>query len=134
MPTPMLPWGFTVIEPPATMPMKDPSLYGPYAPTPSSLQDEWSNVWEYPAAIASKIANQSRLLFSSNASPVKQGEPSQTGPAWYDIPGRISAASSAVSEGVQSTLVKVIILVAIVGMLALFGLSYVQAKGASLAK
>lgn len=134
MPTPMLPWGYTMVEPPTTLPMKDPLMFGPYLPTPSSFQDEWSNLWDYPAAIASKVANQSRLLFSSNASPIQQGLPEMTGPAWYNIPGRISAAAGAVSEGVQSTLLKVIILVSIVGMIALFGLSYVQAKGTQLAK
>lgn len=134
MPSPMLPWGYTVMEPPETLPVKDPSMYGPYLPSPSSKQDEWSNLWDYPAAIASKVANQSRLLFSSNAPAAKQGEPTNTGPAWYNIPGRISAAAGAVSEGIQSTLLKIIILVLIVGALALFGMSYVQAKGNALAK
>lgn len=134
MPNPVVPWGYTVIEPPEAMPMKDPSMFGPYLPAPSSFHDEWSNVWDYPAAIASKVSNQSRLLFSSNAPAAKQGEPSDTGPAWYNIPGRISAAAGAVSEGIQSTLLKVLLLVVIVGAMVLFGMSYMSAKGTQLAK
>lgn len=133
MPNIVWPWGYGVLEDP-NKPKPVDTMYGPYLPSPSSMQDEWSNLWEYPAAISKKIANESRLFFSSNASPVKQAEPSDTGPSWYNIPGRISAAAGAVGEGIQSTLVKVIILVVIVGAMALFGLSYVQAKGASLGK
>lgn len=134
MPSPMLPWGYTVMEPQETLPVKVPEMYGPYLPVPSSKQDEWSNLWDYPAAIASKVANQSRLLFSSNAPAAKQAEPTNTGPAWYNIPGRISAAAGAVSEGIQSTLLKVLLLVVIVGAMVLFGMSYMSTKGAQLAK
>jgi hypothetical protein len=65
---------------------------------------------------------------------VKQAEAVESGPAWYNIPGRIGLAAAAVGEGIQSTLTKVIILVIVVGAVALMGMTYFQAKGAQLAK
>lgn len=80
----------------------------------------------------SKIsANASRLFSSSTSGAVNQGEAPL---AWYDLTGRIGQTASSVNEAFQSTLIKVIILVVLVGVIALFGMSYVQSKGVQLAK
>lgn len=129
------PWGYGVTQNPNTNNPQTPESYGPYLP-PTIDAGEWSfqRITDVPRSVATSVANASRLLFSSNASPVKQAEPSNTGPAWYNIPGRISAAASAVGEGIQSTLLKVLILVVVVGAMVLFGMSYMSTKGAQLAK
>lgn len=136
MPNIVWPWGYGVLENPMTGVNKDPSVYGPYQPPQIDTQ-EWSFgslTTGIQRAVDSATANASRLLYSSNAPAVKQGEPLTTGPAWYDIPGRISAGASAVNEAFQSTLLKIIVVLAIVGIVGVFGMSFLQAKGASLAK
>ena len=100
----------------------------PYAP-PDVNAGEFSIVKTVQTRVSSAIAKASRL-FDSNKTIIDQGQT----PAWYDIPGKVSNAASSVNEAFQSTLIKVIVLVVIVGVIAIFGMSYVQAKGVSLAK
>lgn len=69
-------------------------------------------------------ANVSRLIASS-ADLSDQGQ----SPKWYDITGRISSAASSVNSAFQSTLIKIIIILALVG----FGFIYFQAKVVNLA-
>lgn len=58
--------------------------------------------------------------------------------AWYNLPCKVASKVSAVTAGagefVSSTLTKVLMIVIVVGVLTLFLLSYVQAKGTQLAK
>jgi hypothetical protein len=134
MPQITWPWGYGKLENPMT-PEQPAEMFGPYLPPKIDAGEfSLSVITDIPRSVASSVANASRLLFSSNAPAVKQGDPLMTGPAWYDIPGRISNAASGVNEAFQSTLLKIIVLVSIVGIVAVFGMSYVQAKGANLAK
>lgn len=80
------------------------------------------------SSISKVQANVSRL-FDANSTVLDQHDT----PAWYNFPARISNAVSGVNDALQSTMIKVIILVAILGTIAIFGLSYIQAKGAKLA-
>lgn len=134
MPNPVTPWGYTVMDPPQPTPIR-PEMYGPYQPTQIDA-GEWSleSITKIPRSVASAVANAARLTFSSNAVAAQQGEPSLAGPKWYDIPGRLAATSSAINDAFQSTLIKVIVILAIVGVVWVFGMSYLQAKGANLAK
>jgi hypothetical protein len=100
----------------------------PYAP-PDINAGEFSIVKSVKSSVSKVAANASRL-FDSNKTIIDQGQT----PAWYDLPGKVSQAAASTGEFVQSTLLKVIVLVAIVGVIAIFGMSYVQAKGVSLAK
>lgn len=58
--------------------------------------------------------------------------------AWWNVSCKVSKNVSAVTasagEFVSSTLTKTLMIVVVVGVLALFLMSYVQAKGANLAK
>ena len=127
------PYGYGVTENPNGVTYKAPDSYGPYLP-PAIESGEFAFIENIQRSVSSAVSNASRLLYSSNASPVKQGESSDTGPAWYNIPGRISGALGSVNDAFQSTLIKVIVLVSIIGIVAVFGMSYMQAKGANLAK
>lgn len=100
----------------------------PYAP-PDINAGEFSIVKSVQTTISNAAKNASRL-FDANKTIIDQGNT----PAWYDVSGRISQAAASTGEFVQSTLLKVIILVTIVGVIAIFGMSYVQAKGVNLAK
>lgn len=100
----------------------------PYRP-PDINAGEFSLAKSIKSSVSKVAANASRL-FDSNKTAINQGQT----PAWYDLPGKVSQAAASTGEFVQSTLLKVIILVTIVGVIAIFGMSYVQAKGVSLAK
>jgi hypothetical protein len=82
-----------------------------------------------PTTLSNLVKNNDRLSASNGSildTPAKI--------PWYNFPARFSAQFEGFAEGLQSTLTKVIILVAIVGVVAIFLLSYVQAKGISIAK
>lgn len=107
----------------------------PYVSTPVPYAPPDVNAGEFSLPVAvkssvSKITAEASRLFSSTKAQTSQGE----APAWYDISGKISSTASSVNDALQSTLIKVIVLVVIVGVFALFGMTYVQAKGAQLAK
>lgn len=108
-------------------------LPGVTAQVPYRLPDlptgEFALVEDVKVGVSKAVKNLSRLV-SSTSSPTQQGE----APAWYDIGAKLSAGASAANDALQSTLIKVIVLVTIVGALALFGMSYVQSKGVQLAK
>jgi hypothetical protein len=106
--------GVSMPQEPLTIPQPDPGEFS----LPVYVQTNVSHL----------SANVSRL-FDSNQTVLDQHDT----PAWYNFPARISAAAGAVSDSLQSTLVKVIILVSIVGVIAVFGMSYIQARGAKLA-
>lgn len=53
--------------------------------------------------------------------------------AWWNVACKVGKAGEAVGGFVQSTLLKVIVLVLVVGISLLFLMSYVQAKGGKLA-
>jgi len=103
--------------------------YGPFL-LPQDDPGEFSLPVFIQSSVSSVTANADRI-FSANRTIV---DVPAEGPAWYNIPGRISAAASGLNQVFQSTLIKVIVLVAIVGLIAIFGLSYVQAKGANFAR
>jgi len=126
------PWGISDGDAPSNVQI-DPAPQGMYGP-PALDSGEYTFIATIERNVSSAVANASRLLTSSNMTAIKQAEPSSSGPAWYDIPGRISGAASAVNDAFQSTMLKVIVLVSIVGVIAVFGMSYMQAKGANLAK
>lgn len=78
--------------------------------------------------ISRAAKNASRLLDSSRL----EVQP-QDGRAWYDVFGKVKDALPNVNGAIQSTLTKVIILVILVSVVALFGVSYVNAKANQLA-
>lgn len=85
-----------------------------------------------PTTLSNAVKNAERLFDSTKD--VSDAQAVSPGPAWYNLPARLIASLSTVNDALQSTLIKVIVLVTIVGIIALFGLSYVQAKGTNLAK
>lgn len=125
------PWGYGVHEDPNKGVETPPSseMFGPFA-LPTLPDQEFGPIAFIKSTVSKLTANQDRVN-SANHTINDQGTQA---PAWYDISGRISKSVSAVNDAFQSTLIKVIVLVVLVGAIALFGLSYVQAKGASLGK
>ena len=126
------PWGISDGDVVASIQVPSIPL-APYTP-PNLDSGEYAFIATIERNVSSSLANASRLFMSSNATAVKQAEPLSTGPAWYDIPGRIAVGASGVNDALQSTLLKVIVLVSVVGVIAVFGMSYMQAKGSNLAK
>lgn len=103
----------------------------PFRPEDTAPSTEFSFPQMVVSTVSKVSANASRMFSSTTGAAVNQ---SNAPLAWYDITGRISQATSNVNDALQSTLIKVIILVVMVGVIALFGMSFVQAKGAQLAK
>jgi len=58
--------------------------------------------------------------------------------AWYNVPckvaNKVSSVTASAGEFVQSTLTKTLIIITVAGVITLFLMSYVQTKGAQLAK
>lgn len=58
--------------------------------------------------------------------------------AWYNLPckvaNKVSSVTASAGEFVSSTLTKTLVIIAVVGILALFIMSYAQTKGTQLAK
>ena len=83
----------------------------------------------FPTLPMSKgVVNQARLLDAQRL----EVRP-QEGRKWYDISGKIKDATAGWGDAIQGTLTKVIILVIIVAIIALFGVSYVNAQANRLA-
>ena len=82
-----------------------------------------------PTTLSNLVKNTSRLVDSNSTI---NDEPAKI--PWYNLPARLANSFSGFGDALQSTLLKVIVLVALVGVIAIFGLSYVQAKGTNLAK
>lgn len=106
------------------------STQSPWRP-PDLNAGEFSLPKFIQTSVSKVSANVSRLV-SSTSSPTQQG--SSPSLPWYDFTGKAAQAASATGDFIQSTLIKVIILVVVVGVIAVFGMSYVQAKGVSYAK
>ena len=100
-----------------------------------TLQDRVTKIVKSPST--KKNTSEQRISSTYESSPVRQGEtPNQeSGCAWYNLPCKVNnkIAEAAQSAGgfVSSTLTKVIIIVALLGVLYVFVMSYAQAKGAS---
>jgi hypothetical protein len=92
------------------------------------VNQEFGDVAVYPDVISKAAKNASRLLSMDRLDP----EPQQ-GRAWYDLFGKLKDAAPDINGAVSSTLTKVIILVIVVSVIALFGVSYVNAKANQLA-
>jgi len=88
------------------------------------VNQEFGDVGSFTDPISRGVKNVARLLDSNRLDPVPQ-----EGRAWYDIFGKIKDAMPDVS----ATLTKIIILVIIVSVVALFGVSYVNAQANRLA-
>ena len=73
--------------------------------------------------ISRAVKNASRMLDASRLEAAPQEER-----PWYDLRGKVGDTLTNVGAGIQSTLTKVIILVILVAIIALFGVSYVNAK------
>lgn len=129
MPNIVWPWGVGVQQDP-NISIEKPEEYGPFS-LPNLNDGEFAPVQFIQSSVSKVTANLDRIFQSSKGEVTNVSAQS---PAWYDIPGRLSAAASGVNDAFQSTLVKIIVLAAVVGLVAIFGLSYVQAKGANLAK
>jgi hypothetical protein len=102
-----------------------------YPPLDSGEFNPIQTVQNTASEVISKVSTSTARMFGNAQLQVASKQ--QADLPWYDITGRISASASAANSAVQSTLLKVIVLVAIVGVIALFGMSYVQTKGAKLA-
>lgn len=128
MPSVVWPWGVGVLSDPNTpssMPVSQPntpdSLFGftltstvsKDNPVPLAINApapfEFSLSDFIPTSVSKATTNAARLLASSTTPAVQQ---SQT-PAWYDVFGRMSAAASGVNDALQSTLIKIIVLLVI---------------------
>lgn len=125
MPSVVWPWGVGVLNDPIQKSVsKNITLQ-----TAQPDAGEFSFNDYIPTTLSNLVKNQSRLL---DANHTMLDSPAEI--PWYNIPKRLGASLSAVNEGLQSTLLKVIVLVVVVGIVGIFGLSYVQAKGVNLAK
>lgn len=98
---------------------------------PNAQNNEFSDITQAPQTIYSKAQVAVSRLFSSIGN---SAAPQQNTRPWWDLTGKAADAAASVGSGIQSTLIKVIILVTIVGIFALFAMTYVQAKGAQFAK
>lgn len=78
--------------------------------------------------LSPQVRNMARLLDSQRL--IVQP---QEGRKWFDVIGKIKDAMPGAGSWIQSTLTKVIILVIIVAIIALFGVSYVNAQANKLA-
>jgi hypothetical protein len=116
---------------PATPTIQYKEAIGPDKPYDfgSENSGEFAPVEFIKTTVSKLTANQDRII-SANSQPAA----TQAELPWWNLTGRISNAASAANDALQSTMVKVIILVTIVGIIAIFGMSYMQAKGVSLAK
>ena len=89
-----------------------------------------SGEFSFPAIVQSSISNavkNASRIFSSTLTPVDQTD---TQPAWYNVFARMKSAAGAVNDSIQSTLIKVIVILFIVAV----GFMYFQAKVTNLAK
>jgi hypothetical protein len=130
MPNIVWPWGVGVQQDPtlSVQPTVTES-YGPFLP-PNLDSGEFAPLQFIKTTVSKVTANADRLFQANKGATSVQSQ----SPAWYDIPGRLAATASAVNDAFQSTLIKILVLAVIVGAAAIFGLSYVQAKGTNLAK
>lgn len=76
--------------------------------------------------VSNAVKNASRL-FDSTQTVIDQTD---TQPAWWNLWAKMKAGASSVNDSIQSTLVKVIIILVLVGI----GFIYFQAKVTNLAK
>lgn len=129
MPNIIWPWGVGVQQDP-NVAVETKPVYGPFQ-LPNLSDGEFAPLEFIQSAVSKVTANADRLFQSSKGDVTNVSADS---PAWYNLPARIGQAASAINEGLQSTLLKVIVIVALIGVFAIFGLSYVQAKGQNLAK
>lgn len=79
-----------------------------------------------PTTVSNAVKNASRL-FDSTKTVVDQTD---TQPAWWNIWAKVKASVSSVNDSLQSTLIKIIIILFLVGV----GFIYFQAKVTNLAK
>ena len=101
--------------------------------SPSSSNNEFGDIGQFVSTTITRAErNVSRLFDKSTLSIADPSETPQR--SWYNIFGKIGDTFSSIGSGIQSTLTRVIILVVVVAVIALFGMSYVQAKGVQLAK
>lgn len=100
--------------------------YGPYLP-PDWDSGEFGVLQPVANVVTRVTKNLDRMAVSSVKDPAGQTD----SPAWYNIFGK---AAQSTADFTTSTLNRVIIIVIVTAVAALFIMSYVQAKGASLAK
>ena len=100
---------------------------------PSTDNAEFGDIGQFiSTSITRAEKNAARLFQTANLSIEPQGVTQER--KWYDLWGKTTDTLSAAGAAISSTLTKVIILVMIVAVIALFGMSYVQAKAGQLAK
>ena len=93
-----------------------------------SVNQEFGDTQFFTNPITQAAKNVSRMLDASRL----EVQP-QEGRAWYDVWGKLKDAAPDINGAVQSTLTKIIILVILVSIIALFGVSYVNAQANRLA-
>ncbi len=111
---------------------KTSSQVNPLA-NPSTDNVEFGDIGQFISTGIAKGKVEAARLFQTAQLSVTTQEQTQ-GRAWYDILGKTTDAAASAGAVIQSTLIKVIVLVVVVAVIALFGMSYVQAKGVQLAK
>ncbi len=92
------------------------------------VHDEFGVSEPFTNPLTQAAKNASRMLDASRL----QVQP-QEGRAWYDVAGKLKDAMPSAGSWIQSTLTKVIILVILIAVVALFGVSYVNAQANRLA-
>ena len=113
---------------------------GPYQPTSLTTFTEFAPIEYIQSSVSSVSVNVSRL-FSSSPPLANQAEDSCS---WYSRLNPFSQCNT-ITKGVttkvaeagsflQSTMFKIVILVVVTAVIALVGMSYIQAKGVQLAK
>jgi len=108
-----------------TNPNPNGEVYGPFPlDIPQPDTGEFSFAQYIPTTVSSLVKNTSRLLASTGSQAEPQAEASA--PAWYNVFGRISQAASGVNDALQSTLIKIIILLVIASTAYLIFLSKVS--------
>ena len=109
---------------------QETAMYGPFTNVPTS-NNEFLDLGSFTQPITKAAKSLARLVSVESNSVAAQSESTRS---WYDFSGKASDAASSIGAGIQSTLIKVIVLVVIVAVIALGGMAYIQAKGTQLAK
>lgn len=106
---------------------QESAQYGPFTNAPDA--GEFGDIGTFTEPITRAVKNAARMLSTDSLSAGAQ----TNSRSWWDFSGKVADSASSIGAGIQSTLTKVIILVVVVAVVALFGMSYVQAKGNQLA-
>ena len=101
---------------------------GPSEPD-TELQQVTQGVSTFLSPLRNLFVNQSRVASSS----AKDTSGQSTDCSWWNVTCKVSKAASATGDFVSSTLTKVLVLVSVVAVIALFAMAFINKKAEKLA-